>query len=251
MKHKLLSALTFILIAIISFVAFTVNVQRLRLEGGSVSCEGFTLNLPPGEYVLNYAVYGLDGVDNITVRLILDSSSCSYVRGVTFIDGQRMGLPWLSPTRLGPYALPSLNDTVLVNIVPLFYTSQALAIYYPVNATKVASGVLETPYGVLPVDVYECSLEYQFGETRRYDYAKLYYDKATGLLVGASYVARIEGLGEVASYSFKLSGLSVKPLHADFIVRDPPTTLALIASSGMLGGVSAYLAVAELARRED
>ncbi len=251
MRRKAVSAGILAVIAILSIVVYTINIQRLSADGNFVNCNDFTINLPPGEYTLNYTVYGVEGVDYITVYFTIDNTTCKNVRGVIFVDGQRIGLPWASPTRFGPYVLPSLGDKVAVNIVPLFYASQALLIYYPVNATKVASGVFETPYGAMPVNVYEYTMEYQTASGKGYDHAKLYYDKASGLLVGASYTAYIEGMGEIISYSLKLSDLMMKPAQAQFSIKDPPTTIAFTAATGVIGGAAAAMVATELSRKEE
>ncbi len=249
-RQKVVSASILAIIAVLSLVVYTINMQRLNVYGNIVDCGNFTISLPPGEYTLNYTVYGVEGVNYITVYFTVDNSTCKNIRGVIFVDGQRTGLPWVSPTIYGPYVLPSLDNNVSVNIVPLFYATQALLIYYPVNASKIASGILETPYGAMPVDVYEYTMEYQTASGKGYDHAKLYYDKASGLLVGASYTAYIEGMGEIISYTLKLSDLLVKPVQAQFSVKDLPTTIAFTAATGVIGGAAAVMVATELSRKE-
>lgn len=253
MNQNLLTAVVLILILAISAVVYSVNFKKINVQEGVVDCESFNLRVPPGTYTLNYTVYDPSGdkYGDISVTFTLDNTTCKYVRGITLVQGQGTGIPWITPTIYGPFALPRLGETVSVNIVPLFYANLALFIYYPVNASRIASGTLETPYGVLPVSIYEYTMPYNSSTVRGYDTAKLYYDISSGLLVGADYSAYIEGRGQVQSYSLRLSGLMIKPLDSEYSVKDAPSTLAAISASGVIGGVSGALAAVELSRRRD
>ena len=237
------------LIALGSVAVYYLNLNRLSLEGNLV-CGDLEFRVPPGKYRLNYTitVYRLAGSEQgrVVFEFTLDNTTCETLSGVAFAAGV-MGIAWGSPTRLGPFILPQLNRTIQVNILPLPpYTPQAIAGYYPVAAAEAGRGVLETPYGAVPVRAYTYTLFHNTEQGVLTESTTLYYEDDTGILVGMDYNL-FQGPVKVYSHTMRLSSLEVQPAGSQVTVKDPPTAVALVSLSGAVGGVALALSIVEAA----
>ena len=246
-----------ILIALGSAAVYYINSGRLSLDEG-IYCGDVAFSVPPGKYRLNYTmdVTRLAGTEEAVImfEFTLDNTTCSSISGVAYTAGV-MGIAWGSPTRLGPFILPRLNETIQVNILPLPpYTPQAIAGYYPVVAVETSRGLLETPYGTVPVRIYAYTQFYNTEQGVLTEATTLYYEDDTGVLVGVDYNL-FQGPVRVYAYNMRLSSLEVQPTGAQITVKDPLTAMALVSLSGVVGGIALALGVAEAAsgggRRSD